>query len=216
MRFKAIIFDLDGTLLNTLDDLADSVNHVLKKNGYPSHATAAYRYFVGDGVRVLIERVLPEEALNDDIVEAMIEAFREEYGRNWNAKTRPYDGVPEMLDEIAGRHLKMAVLSNKPDKYTKMCVTELLPRWQFDVVVGAKDSVPRKPHPAGAIEVTRSLGVEAVDILYVGDTDTDMQTAMAAGMFAVGALWGYRTAEELERAGARELIEKPRELLKLL
>jgi len=216
MRCAAIIFDLDGTLLDTLADLANSVNTVLATHGLPVHDIDAYRYFVGDGVRVLMQRVLPQGEQSDDKLDAFVAAFRQEYDRNWNVETRPFDGVPEMLDALTARRLPLAVLSNKPDNYTKMCVAELLPRWTFDIVVGSRPDVPRKPDATAALEIARSLAAAPGQILYLGDTDVDMKTAARAGMFPVGALWGYRSREELEAGGARALVEHPSDLLALL
>jgi len=142
--------------------------------------------------------------------------MRRIYGEHWADKTRPYPGVPELLDALAARGVKMAVLSNKPHDATKLCVAKLLPRWRFDAVVGQSKAVPPKPDLAGVRSVIAQTGVPAEGFLYLGDTNTDMQTANAAGMFAVGALWGFRAPEELLASGAKVLIEKPAELLGLL
>lgn len=211
-----MLFDLDGTLLDTLEDLADSTNAALAQLGLPPHPLDAYRYFVGDGVRNLILRTLPEGHRDEATVAKAVELMRSIYAEHWADKTRPYPGVPELLDAVAGRGVKMAVLSNKPDDSTRQCVEKLLPRWRFDAVVGQSKAVPPKPDLAGVRQIVADLGVPVEQFLYLGDTNTDMQTANAAGMFAVGALWGFRTAEELREAGARVLIEEPANLLKLL
>ena len=216
VSFDAVLFDLDGTLLDTLDDIADAANRVLVRHRYPTHPTASYRLFVGEGARVLVERALPEEARVPETIEQLYAEFRGEYARNWNAKTKPYDGVPEMLDGLVERGLKMAVLSNKPDDSTRMCVRELLSGWTFDAVLGHHDGIPPKPDPAGALEVAAELGVPPERILYVGDSSIDVQTAIDAGMFPVGVLWGFRSREELESSGARAVIESPRDLFALL
>jgi len=216
MTYKAILFDLDGTLLNTLDDLGDAANRVLAAKGFPTHTLDEYRYFIGDGTAMLITRALPEEQRSDDTIRACLEAFRQDYARNWKAKTRPYDGVTEMLDELAARGLKMAVLSNKSHEFTKRCVADLLPEWTFDVVLGQRDAVPLKPDPAGALEVAKRLNIPPPEFLYLGDSAVDMKTAIASGMFPVGVLWGFRPAQELEENGAQALIERPSEVLNLL
>jgi len=216
MNFKAVIFDLDGTLLDTLEDIADAANHVLARRGFPTHDTDAYRYFVGEGVNILFARVLPEEKQNEDVVAQCVKAFREVYGHYWNVRTRPYAGVPEMLDGLTARGLKMAVLSNKPDDFAKKCVAELLSRWRFEVVFGFHNGIPRKPHPEGALQIGELLDTEPEHILYLGDTDVDMKTATAAGMFPVGALWGFRSVEELRNSGAKEVIALPQDILRLL
>ncbi len=216
MHFKAILFDLDGTLLDTLEDLGNGVNHVLKKNGFPIHTIDDYRYFVGDGVASLINRALPEDKRNEDVIRLCIQAFREEYSRNWNVKTRPYDGIAEMLDALTSRRLKMAVLSNKPDEFAKQCVNEYFSRWTFGVVLGQRSSFPLKPDPSGAIEIARCLNVSPADFIYLGDTAIDMKTATASGMFPAGATWGFRPEKELRENGARVLLKKPQEVVGLL
>jgi phosphoglycolate phosphatase len=214
--FKAVIFDLDGTLLDTIQDLADSMNGVLGHFGFPVHALGEYKYFVGDGMQNLVRRSLPESVRDDaPLISRCIEMMRRTYELNWRTSTRPYPGVPELLDALRGRGVKMAVLSNKPDDSTRKVVDGLLPAWRFEAVVGARPTVPLKPNPFSALEIAERLKLEAARFVYLGDTATDMKTANAAGMFAVGALWGFRDADELVASGAAKLIEKPAELLEL-
>lgn len=215
MNYKAVLFDLDGTLLDTLDDLADSMNASLARLGAPTHPVADYRYFVGDGVLTLCHRVLPAERRDEATVKAAAAAMRDEYGKRWAAKTRPYPGIPELLDALTSRGIAMAVLSNKNNDFTKLCVEKLLGRWKFDAVQGLDETIHKKPDPSGALSVARRLKLAPADFLYLGDTNTDMKTAVAAGMFPVGALWGFRTAEELTANGAKVLIAKPMDLLAL-
>jgi phosphoglycolate phosphatase len=216
MQYKAVLFDLDGTLLDTLDDLADSINAALGRLGFPARPVANYRYYVGDGLENTIHRALPEGRDDDETIARCIAACREEYAARYADKTVPYPGVPDLLDGLAGRRIRMAVLSNKPDRFTRMCVEALLGDWRFGPVLGTRPGVPIKPDPTAALEVARRLGVPPHEFLYLGDTGTDMQTACAAGMHPVGALWGFRAAEELSANGARALISDPRELLDLL
>ncbi len=216
MPFKAIIFDLDGTLLDTLEDLASAANRVLEKNGFPTHDMNAYRYMVGDGAVVLMRRALPEDRRSDVTIHDCVQAFRAEYEREWKIKTRPYEGVAEMLNALAAHDVKMAVLSNKPDDFTKRCVSEYFPQWTFDLVLGQRDSVPLKPDPSGALEISRFLNISSSQFVYLGDTAIDMKTAVSAGMYPVGALWGFRSGQELLENGARLLIKRPTELLRLL
>lgn len=216
MPFRAILFDLDGTLLDTLDDIAAAANRVLATRGFPTHPHSAYRMFIGEGVARLIARVLPEAHRDPPTVQACVDAYAQEYARGWKDRTQPYAGVPELLDALVARGLPLAVLSNKPDAFTQQCVREWLAKWTFAAVLGASDAFPRKPDPAGALETARRLGVSPADCLYVGDSGVDMQTARAAGMGAVGALWGFRDKEELLSAGAQVLIERPGEVLDLL
>jgi phosphoglycolate phosphatase len=216
MRFSAVLFDLDGTLLDTLQDLADSANEALARHGFPAHPRDAYRYFVGDGVAMLFLRALPPEGRRQDVIAHCSETFREVYGWRWNALTRPYDGILELLRRLTARQVALAVLSNKPDDFTRRCVAELLPGHAFAVVLGQRPEIPLKPDPTGALEIRERLGVPSERIAYVGDTATDMQTAMAAGMFRVGALWGFRTRAELLAGGAEVLISHPLDLLEVV
>lgn len=214
MSIKAVCFDLDGTLLDTLADLADSMNRTLDRHGLPAHPVEAYKTFVGNGLAVLVSRAAP--AADADLAQQLIDGMRAEYAKRWAERTRPYDGIPEMLNGIAARGLPMAILSNKPHDFTQICVAELLPHWSFECVQGVSDDVPPKPDPTGAAKVAAALGTSADEILYVGDSDTDMKTATAAGMFAVGVLWGFREADELSANGARKLIAKPADLLDII
>ena len=216
MEFKAILFDLDGTLLDTLEDLSNSVNRVLAERGFPTHDLDRYRYFVGDGAMMMITRVLPKQERNNDTIQACADAFQKDYSQNWKVKTGLYDGIAEMLDELVTRNLKLAVLSNKPHKFTKQCVEELLSNWTFEIVLGQRDTVPRKPSPEGALEIAEHLNAKPENLLYLGDSAVDMQTAVAAGMFPAGVLWGFRSMKELQDAGAKALIERPLEVLSLL
>lgn len=216
MKFKAVIFDLDGTLLDTLDDLADSMNAVLAESGYPIHEAEAYKYFVGDGLRKLTERCLPEGHRSTLEIDTSLEQLRKEYEKRWDNKTKPYKGIPELLDTLTEKGLKIAVLTNKADEFAGRVVKKLLPDWSFDAVVGEKPSFPKKPDPAGALLIAEHFGVPCSEFLYIGDTDVDMKTAVSAGMYAVGALWGFRKADELVEGGARLLIPRPLALLDLL
>ena len=216
MRYKAILFDLDGTLLDTLEDLATAANRALGTLGLPAHPTDAYRVFVGDGLRTLAERILPGDERSAAQVDALVAAFEREYSRTWNERTAPYAGVPEMLDRLTGGGYRLSVLSNKPDAFTRLCVEQLLPHWTFAPLYGQRPGVPKKPDPAAALAIAAELGLDPAEVLYLGDTATDMHTARAAGMVAVGVLWGFRTADELRAAGARHLITHPGELAPLL
>ena len=216
MTFKAVLFDLDGTLLDTLEDIGNAVNRVLEGKGFPTHELDAYRNFVGDGSAMLINRALPKGKRTDDVIHTCLAAYLEVYGRNWNVKTKPYKGIPEMLDAINDRGLKMAILSNKPHEFTKQCATELLSSWVFDAVIGQRNGTSPKPDPAGALEVVKRLNLSPADFLYMGDSGVDMKTAVASGMFPVGVLWGFRTMRELKDNGSLALINRPSEILSLL
>jgi phosphoglycolate phosphatase len=216
VNYRAVIFDLDGTLLDSLEDLADSMNAVLARQAFPVHAVEKYRYFVGDGIAELVRRVLPVEQRADSLVAENIRWMSAEYEQCWNKKTRPYPGIAELLDALTGAGLNLAVLSNKPDAFTKIMVPALLPGWNFTPILGARPGVPVKPDPQAALEIADQLALLPAEILYLGDTATDMLTANAAGMMAVGVAWGFRTVEELQQSGAKQIIHKPIELLQLL
>lgn len=216
MEYKAVLFDLDGTLIDTVDDIGDAANRVLSNRGFPTHSMSTYRLFIGEGARMLLTRALPEEDRNQDIIDACLKEFIEDYRYNYNIKTNLYDGVPELLDRLQVRGLKLAILSNKPHPMTKDCVAFFLSRWNFDAVSGQKDSIPRKPDPQGALEVAQRLAIPPSDFIYLGDTATDMKTAVSAGMFPVGVLWGFRSLKELKENGARGLIDAPMQLMDII
>jgi len=216
MNYKAVLFDLDGTLLDTLEDIARSMNAVLINAGFPAHPVGAYRGFVGEGISNLVRCALPERCADERTVQQHVSAMIDEYGRRWAEHTRPYPEIPELLHALTVRKFKMAVLSNKMDSFTRDMVKNLLADWQFEEVLGAQPSIPRKPDPAGALLISRQCGVRPEEFLYLGDSNTDMQTAVNAGMYPVGALWGFQSADQLLDAGAQKLIGKPLELLTLL
>ncbi len=213
MRFKAVLFDLDGTLLNTIDDLTDSMNAVLRRSGFPEHEAETFKYFVGDGMEDIVRRALPEEHRDSRTVNEGMEAYSQEYLNRYALKTRPYDGIQELLDGLTFQGIKMAILSNKPHDFTVKMVDQLLGDWTFEPVFGVRPSVPKKPDPSAALEAAGLLQVEPKDILYLGDSDVDMMTARNAGMYAVGALWGFRTAEEILSGGAQVLVKSPADIL---
>jgi len=213
--FQAILFDLDGTLLDTLTDIANAANAGLKLLDFPTHPIESYRRFVGDGAGCLARRVLPEDHQDDETVERCRVAIADEYAKCWADKTKPYPGVPELLAELQARGVPMAVLSNKPHDATRTVVEGYFPDCHFQVVRGALPSVPVKPNPAGAIQIAEELDILPGRFVYLGDTDTDMRTAVAAGMFPAGALWGFRTAGELSANGAKTLLKTPQEVVNL-
>lgn len=216
-NFAAVLFDADGTLLDSIEDLADSMNATLHHHGFPEHGVDKYKYFVGDGMENLVIRALPvPERANPAMVHECLEMMRGHYALNWKNKTRPYPGIPQLLDELSRHDIKMAILSNKPDDFMQQVVVDLLPSWKFEAVMGERPPTPRKPDPSAAILISRMLGISPDRFLYLGDTATDMLTAKGAGMYGVGVLWGFRTAEELLANGARKLISHPGELLDLI
>lgn len=209
---KAVIFDLDGTLLNTLKDIADSANEALDRYGLPPHPVDAYRYFVGDGVATLMKRVMPADSTDDVIVES-IERFKSNYEQRWHNKTRPYPGIMDMLAYLQHSGVKMAILSNKPDNFTQKCVKLFFPKILFHVVSGKKDDVPPKPDPFSTLSIIDTLDVAPGRTLFVGDSSVDMKTGVAAGISAIGVDWGFRTKTELKQAGADRVVGSPEELI---
>lgn len=213
MRIRSVIFDLDGTLLNTLDDLADACNRALARMGHPLHPTDAYRHFIGNGARMLCTRMLPEEVQSEEAERAHA-LFDEEYRDHMFDKTAPYPGIPALLEELVRRELLLGVVSNKPDIFVQSIVERYFPG-VFRAVSGPRDG-HAKPDPAGVLSVLERFGVPPEEALYVGDSDVDMLTARNAGVHSCGVLWGFRDRAELSAAGAEHLIREPGELLALL
>ncbi len=211
-----VIFDLDGTLLDTLEDIGDSVNSVLRKEGLPTHPIEKYKYLVGDGMEMLVKRALPDKyAVNKEVFDKFVIDMRNEYNKCWNNKTKPYPGIPELLDFVEQLKLKKAVLSNKPDKFTKLTVQYFLDNWKFDVIRGAQDNLPKKPDPVQAKEIADIIKCKTENLLFVGDTLVDMKTAVAAGMIPIGVTWGFRTEDELIENGAVIILHKPEEIKRI-
>jgi phosphoglycolate phosphatase len=208
-KYKALLCDLDGTLLNTLNDIGNAANRVLSRRNLPVHPLDAYRYFVGDGVKTLFSRALPEASRDASMVMACMDDFNREYAENWHSETSLYPGISEMLDLGEDRGLRLAILSNKPQEFTQYCADGFLSNWTFEVVFGHQELIPPKPDPTGALEISRRMGIAPSSFLYLGDTGVDMRTACSAGMYPVGALWGFRTAEELLENGAKTLAGHP-------
>ena len=213
MKFRAAIFDLDGTLLDTLEDLADAVNMTLHNSGYPRHDVSAYRYFIGDGIETLVKRALPESCRQKASVRKHVVAVREEYAGRWANKTRPYDGIPELLSKLMNHGIDLAVCSNKPEGPARELMKLLLPEFEFKIIMGASPTVPPKPDPTGAVEIAGRLGVDKDAVFFIGDSGVDMITARLAGMYGVGAQWGFRTADELISSGAGIVVNTPFDLL---
>lgn len=216
MNYRAIIFDLDGTLLDTLEDIADSMNLVLGSFGFPRHSLESYKTFVGDGMEALVDRCLPETHRNTADLKKYVAAMRDAYAKRWANKTHPYEDIPEVLDALTSRGIKLSVLSNKPDEFAKAMVAKFLPFQQFEIVWGSTPSMPKKPDPRAAVEIAERIKIPPPRVLFLGDSGVDMETAKAAGMYPVGVLWGFRSEGELRASGAQALLAKPTDLSKLL
>lgn len=209
MSHRAIIFDLDGTLLDTLKDLAFAVNAVLRQNGCKEHPVDAYRFFVGDGIDILIKRAFPAGFSKEKDFAGLVGAVKEEYASRWLEHTVPYPGVPELLQFLEEKEVPKAIFSNKPHEFALLTVETLLHGWNFVDIIGIGTAMPRKPDPLGALMIAEKMRLKPQEIVYLGDTDTDMQTAVKGGFYPAGALWGFRPAEELLAGGALFLAETP-------
>lgn len=212
---KLVIFDLDGTLLNSLEDLADSCNHLMRKYGFPEHPLDSYRYFVGDGIHKLVERILPEDKRQADFVEQVFREMVTYYEHHMEDKTMPYYGIVEMMENLQQQGIMLAVASNKVNKAMMPLMEHYFPTIRFTAVLGQREGIPVKPHPQIVFDIMEIAGVDSEETLYVGDTGVDMDTAHSAGIKAVGALWGYRDRKELTEHHADYIIAQPTELVKL-
>ena len=211
---RAVLFDLDGTLANTLADLANATNWALTQLDCPTHPLEAYRYKVGDGARQLCARALPAD--KQHLVDDAVRLMRQRYDKHCFELTRLYPGIAELIAALDSRGYRLAVLSNKPDDFTKRMVAHYFQPSPFHAVRGQLPNVPLKPDPTVALQIATELEVPPAQWLYLGDTNTDMRTARAAGMFPVGVLWGFRDREELIESGAEHLIAKPDDAVRLL
>lgn len=211
---KAVIFDLDGTLVDTLEDLADTMNYCLQALHFPMHNTEDYKMMVGTGSRELCRKALPSE--HSELTDKLLDMNLARYADHYLDKTKPYSGIVELLEELKLRALHLAVLSNKPDDFVKLISRQLFGPDCFEIVMGQRDGLPCKPDPAGVLEILEQMQVAPDKALYLGDSGSDMTTAIAAGTGAVGVSWGFRDRSELLAAGANYIIDKPNELLELL
>lgn len=214
--YTTVIFDLDGTLLDTLDELGLACNEILKQHGCPTHPLSRYKVFVGEGAEVLLRNALGEASSDDALVKQCLNDFLDLYNRTCGQHAKLYPGIQELLDELQKRGMNLAVLSNKPHDLTMKNIGIFMKDVPFARVLGQREGIPKKPDPHGAFEILDHLDVQPESCLYLGDTAIDMKTANAAGVYPVGVLWGFRSKEELVTNGARSIIEKPLELLELL
>ncbi len=214
-RPQAVIFDLDGTLLDTLADLATSGNEVLTQHGMPTHPVESYRTFIGDGMASLVQRIFPEEHRPADGPEtdAILAEYRAAYDRHWQDTTCLFPGIADLLDSLKAAQIPIGVLSNKAHDFTVKCVEAFLADWQWDAIYGARDGVAKKPDPAGAVLAAREMGTDPAECYFIGDSDVDMLTAVNATMHPIGVTWGFRSVEELREHGAETILENPIDLI---
>ncbi|MDR0207090.1 MAG: HAD family hydrolase [Bacteroidales bacterium] len=219
---KLVIFDLDGTLLNTINDIAECTNFVLQKHGFPIYEVEAYKNFVGNGVVVLLERVLPKD-ISETVFNTILQDFMHHYEIHKEDKTIPYEGMVETLEEMQKGGILLAVATNKPHDLLPALMQRFFPSIKWAAVFGGRKDIPVKPNPQIVYDILNTINSRVVacrvstnEILFVGDTAVDMETAKNADIAKIGALWGFRTKEELENAGADYIIENPLELLRII
>ncbi|MEO7978069.1 HAD family hydrolase [Flavobacterium sp.] len=215
MKYKGIIFDLDGTLVNSLEDIADSMNKVLQDLNYPTHSYDVFQYFIGSGLRNTVAKALPAYNNTDEQIEICFESMVKGYSESCTLKTKPYEGIIELLDNLVSRNIKLAVFSNKADELTKKITAEIFPDY-FDASVGLTVESLKKPNPFKALALSESWNLKPEEIIFIGDSEIDMQTAVNANMFPVGVTWGYRTEGELNASGAKLVIHNPLQLIQAL
>ncbi|NLN14090.1 MAG: HAD family hydrolase [Tissierellia bacterium] len=211
-KYKGIIFDLDGTLLDTIEDLGDSMNEALRILGYPTFEIEEYKLKVGGGFRGLALNCLPDN-VEEDLISKTIDLFAEIYDKNFLNKTRPYEAIDELLDKLNSKGILLAVNSNKKDEYTRILVDKFFKRIPFVKVYGEREGLPKKPDPYSALEIMAEMGLAKEEILFIGDSKTDILTANNAGMDSIGVLWGFRGRDEFIKYGATYIVERPEEIL---
>ncbi len=214
MKYKLAIFDLDGTILNTLDDLHDSVNYALSKNGFPNRTLDEVRTFVGNGIRKLIERAMPQDAALE-ATDKVFSDFNYYYKLNSSNKTRPYDGINALISRLREFGVKTAVLTNKADYAAQDLCAEHFPNL-FDYVAGEKRGVNRKPAPDGVINILKQLNIDKSDAVYIGDSEVDVMTAQNSELDHIIVTWGFRDREELIKAGAKVIADTPNDVLDII
>jgi len=210
---KAIIFDLDGTLLNSLIDIAESVNFILKKYNFKTHSIEDYKYMIGKGIKPLIEKALPNNISENDFQKYFNEISKL-YEQNQTKHTHPYNGIMDMLNNLSKKGISLNILSNKPNNFAKDVVHHFFNDINFNIVFGARDGIPKKPSPDSVNEIIKLTGINKNDFIYMGDTSTDMLTAKAANVESIGVTWGYRKVDELLNAGANHIVNHPSEVIK--
>lgn len=210
-----LIFDLDGTLVDSLDGIAASLNRTLTAHGLPGHSHAAVRSFVGDGLKMLVERSAPRGA-EPSLITSLIALFKKDYEQSWQHGTTPYPGILNLLDELQKDGFPMGVLSNKTHDFTVAMTRALFPKIHFGAVLGQRDGIPHKPHPAGAFQIASILGAAPENCRMIGDSTIDMETAANADMKPIAVTWGYHDRSRLIAAGAENVIDHPSDLPALL
>ena len=215
-KFKGIIFDLDGTLLDTIEDIKDSMNEVLQKRGFPTYDTEFYKDAVGQGTEMLVIDSLPEDKREEKLIKECLRELKENYSKNWANKTKPYKGIVETLKELESRGIILNILSNKDDRFTREMVKYFFPDFKFAFVFGSRDGIPKKPSPAVPLEIAKKTDLSPENYIFVGDSSFDIQTGKNAGMFTVGVGWGFKSVESLIENGADLIVEEPKQILSII
>lgn len=210
---KLCVFDLDGTLVNSLSDLAAAMNYALNQQNFPSHDPEKYRLMVGSGVAVLADRAMNTPNPDPAVKQKLLQDFSDYYTAHCLDFTRPYEGIPALLEQLAQQGVLTAVNSNKPDRFARYIVTTLFPDADFASVVGKREEFERKPAPDGVWEILRQTGVSKEECLFIGDSNVDAYTARNAGVPFCGVSWGFRSCEELQKAGAKTIAQTPDDIL---
>lgn len=212
---KAVLFDLDGTLADSLEDLAAATNYAIGEFGFPAREVECYKYFAGDGMPKMIERALPSSAADADTVRRIMPVFLNYYGAHFCDNTKPYPGMIALIDRLKLQNIAVAVVTNKNEEMAKRVVNNLYGD-RFDLIIGKREGIPAKPDPTAALLAMRELSVKPGECVFVGDSKMDVKTGVNSGAYPVGVLWGFREKRELIEGGAKDIIEKPEELLEII
>ena len=213
---QLVIFDLDGTLIDTIADLAAATNHALTKNGFPTHEAEAYRFFVGNGVNKLFERALPEGEKTDENILRIRKDFLPYYDKHNTDLSRPYPDIPELLEYIQSMGILLAVASNKYQTATEKLIAHYFSGIRFSIVLGQRENIPIKPDPAIINRILSATNVQKEDTIYIGDSGVDMQTANNSGVDGIGVTWGFRPRTELEAFNPKYIVDKTQEIIPLI
>ncbi len=216
MLYKLVIFDLDGTLVDSIEGIKFSMNRVLDRFNFPNHDTETYKNLVGNGLRNLVRKALPPDFSDSDMVEKCYELMLEEYGKNWDRGMKLYDGIEAVLDELSKKNIQFAINTNKNQEMTDEIVEQYLSKWDFIRVIGFNHDLPKKPDPYGVDQIMKEAAITAEECLYIGDSEVDIQTAVNAGINYVSVSWGFRSKEQLERYSPKTIIDNPTELLDIV
>ena len=216
MRIKGVIFDLDGTLLYSVEDIADSLNFTLKRHGFREHSVENIMDWIGEGAIELIRKAIPEEQISRLDTPRFLWEYREQYRLNFAVKSRMYDGIPEMLDALSEQKIILNILSNKPHDLTILVANHFFNKWKFENILGMRDGIPRKPNPYAVTEISEILQFKPDELLYIGDSGTDIETAKNAKMRIAAVSWGFRPRQELQDLLPDFLVDHPSDLLQII